>query len=94
MTDMQLTVIGTFVNLLYYCDWVMLSDNGLTSPQLTSYTNLRNSMNSTINNILTYNDTQLATLESSMFGCMSDMANRCKDFTTSMTNLQTAISGL
>lgn len=94
MDNLQTEVVGILNNLLYYCDWVMLSDNGLAGAELTNYTNLRTSMRTTIANIMTYTDQQLNQITSSMMAAISDMSNRVMAFTANMTALQTSLNGL
>ena len=84
-------ILNTF---LYYCDWVMLSDNGLSGGQLTPYTNLRTTMRTNIANIGTYTDDQLNALVPTVLAALTDLPNRPADFTTNMTALQTALSAL
>lgn len=94
MDNIQGEVVGVLNNLLYYCDWIMLSDNGLVPSELTNYTNLRTSMRNTITNILNYTDLQLQGVITSMMNANSDMSNRAVSFTANMTNLQTTLNAL
>lgn len=94
MDDIQTEMTSILSNVLYYCDWTLLSDNGLSGGQLSAYTTLRASIHSVIANILTYNDTQLLAVIPTANNAASDASNRCQDFTTNMTALQTALNGL
>lgn len=94
MDTIQSQIAAVLNTFLYYCDWVMLSDNGLSGGQLTAYTNLRTTMRTNIANIETYTDNQLNALVPTILSAMTDLPMRPADFTSNITELQTALSGL
>lgn len=94
MAALASLVYDELLNSMYLTDWAILSDSGLSGAQLTSYTTLRSSMRTSLAAVNSYNQSQLESLRDSLATAVPDIDDRPLAFTSSMTALQTVLSGL